>query len=113
MSSIPTLNRIKESLRPTFSLSSLGMLAWVMVAGWPQSDSTPPSDSARINNLNLSRITEEEDSNIKNEDRKKCYIRENVKFYQKLKSPFLKTSAEAFEAGNFPKLLSSLRTIFI
>lgn len=63
--------------------------------------------------LNLSRITEEEDSNIKNEDRKKCYIRENVKFYQKLKSPFLKTSAEAFEAGNFPKLLSSLRTIFI
>src|ERR1700733_9627939 len=52
-SSMPTLKRINESTTPVFSRSSLGIDACVMLAGCPQSDSTPPNDSANENILNL------------------------------------------------------------
>ncbi len=43
---MPTLSLISESLRPFLILSSLGMDACVIDAGWLISDSTPPRLSA-------------------------------------------------------------------
>src|SRR3990170_9148350 len=50
-SSIPTLNLINESASPFFILSSLGMDACVIDAGWLINDSTPPRLSANANNF--------------------------------------------------------------
>ena len=47
-SSMPTLRRMSESLRPDLRRCSAGMLACVMVAGWPERLSTPPRLSARV-----------------------------------------------------------------
>ena len=47
-SSTPMLRRMSESLRPVLRRSSRGMEACVLEAGCPMSDSTPPSDSARV-----------------------------------------------------------------
>src|SRR5262249_59516841 len=41
-SSMPTLSRISASSTPRLLRISTGMLACVMVAGWPTRDSTPP-----------------------------------------------------------------------
>src|ERR1700740_2869059 len=46
-SSMPTLRRIRESSSPLRRRSSRAMEAWVMLAGWLISDSTPPRLSAR------------------------------------------------------------------
>ncbi len=45
-SSIPTLERTNPSSTPRLARISVGMLAWVMEAGWQISDSTPPRLSA-------------------------------------------------------------------
>ena len=46
---MPTLSRTRPSSTPRAGRTSAGMLACVIVAGWPISDSTPPRLSARLN----------------------------------------------------------------
>ncbi len=57
LSSMPTERRIRPSVTPRASRCSLGVAAWVIVAGCVIRDSTPPRDSAKWNNFVL-RIVE-------------------------------------------------------